>query len=45
MHTDSKPATNGPGYATGPVTKRVQDAFFSAVGGTNEQYKHWLTVV
>ncbi|GAB7547088.1 branched-chain amino acid transaminase [Cupriavidus sp. 8B] len=29
----------------GPVTKRVQDAFFSAVGGTNEQYKHWLTVV
>ncbi|WP_416047671.1 branched-chain amino acid transaminase [Cupriavidus basilensis] len=29
----------------GPVTKRVQDAFFSAVGGTNEQYRHWLTVV
>ncbi|NUA29167.1 branched-chain amino acid transaminase [Cupriavidus basilensis] len=29
----------------GPVTRRVQDAFFSAVGGTNEQYKHWLTVV
>ncbi|MHA7679226.1 branched-chain amino acid transaminase [Cupriavidus sp. PET2-C1] len=29
----------------GPVTKRVQDAFFAAVGGTNEQYKHWLTVV
>lgn len=29
----------------GPVTRRVQDAFFCAVGGTNEQYRHWLTVV
>ncbi|MGO4332270.1 branched-chain amino acid transaminase [Cupriavidus sp. 2TAF22] len=29
----------------GPVTKRVQDAFFAAVGGTSEQYKHWLTLV
>ncbi|KDP85425.1 branched-chain amino acid transaminase [Cupriavidus basilensis] len=29
----------------GPVTKRIQDAFFAAVGGTSEQYKHWLTLV
>lgn len=29
----------------GPVTKSVQDAFFAAVGGTNEQYKRWLTLV
>ncbi|WP_420997745.1 branched-chain amino acid transaminase [Cupriavidus sp. 30B13] len=29
----------------GPVTKRVQDAFFAAVGGTSEQYKRWLTLV
>jgi branched-chain amino acid aminotransferase len=29
----------------GPVTKRIQDAFFAAVGGTDEKYKRWLTVV
>ncbi len=29
----------------GPVTKRIQDAFFAAVGGQDEKYKHWLTVV
>ncbi|CAG9174542.1 branched-chain amino acid transaminase [Cupriavidus respiraculi] len=29
----------------GPVTKQIQDAFFAAVGGTNEKYKHWLTLV
>jgi branched-chain amino acid aminotransferase len=29
----------------GPVTKRLQDAFFAAVGGTDEKYKHWLTLV
>ncbi|KJK24458.1 branched-chain amino acid aminotransferase [Burkholderiaceae bacterium 16] len=29
----------------GPVTKRIQDAFFAAVSGTSEQYKHWLTLV
>ncbi|AZG12471.1 MULTISPECIES: branched-chain amino acid transaminase [Cupriavidus] len=29
----------------GPVTKRVQDAFFAAVGGTDEKYKKWLTLV
>lgn len=29
----------------GPITKQIQDAFFTAVGGTNEKYKHWLTLV
>nr|WP_315596926.1 branched-chain amino acid transaminase [uncultured Cupriavidus sp.] len=29
----------------GPVTKRIQDAFFAAVGGTDEKYKKWLTLV
>jgi len=29
----------------GPVTKRIQDAFFAAVSGTDETYKHWLTLV
>jgi len=29
----------------GPVTKRIQDAFFAAVGGTDEKYKQWLTLV
>ncbi|CAJ91710.1 branched-chain amino acid transaminase [Cupriavidus necator] len=29
----------------GPVTKQIQDAFFAAVGGTNEKYKKWLTLV
>ncbi|WP_019449492.1 branched-chain amino acid transaminase [Cupriavidus sp. BIS7] len=29
----------------GPITKRIQDAFFAAVGGTDEKYKKWLTLV
>ncbi|WP_432259300.1 branched-chain amino acid transaminase [Cupriavidus sp. TMH.W2] len=29
----------------GPVTKRIQDTFFAAVGGTDEKYKKWLTLV
>ncbi|MCG5263018.1 branched-chain amino acid transaminase [Cupriavidus gilardii] len=29
----------------GPITKQIQDAFFAAVGGTNEKYQHWLTLV
>ena len=29
----------------GPVTQRIQEAFFAAVGGTDEKYKKWLTVV
>ncbi|SPR99021.1 branched-chain amino acid transaminase [Cupriavidus taiwanensis] len=29
----------------GPVTKQIQDAFFAAVGGTDEKYKKWLTLV
>ncbi|WP_354684963.1 branched-chain amino acid transaminase [Cupriavidus necator] len=29
----------------GPVTKQIQDAFFAAVGGKEEKYKKWLTLV
>jgi branched-chain amino acid aminotransferase len=29
----------------GPVTQRIQEAFFAAVGGTDEKYKKWLTLV
>ncbi|CAM3240579.1 branched-chain amino acid transaminase [Cupriavidus taiwanensis] len=29
----------------GPVTRQIQDAFFAAVGGTDEKYKKWLTSV
>ncbi|RZT43048.1 branched-chain amino acid transaminase [Cupriavidus agavae] len=29
----------------GPITKRIQDTFFAAVGGTDEKYKKWLTLV
>jgi branched-chain amino acid aminotransferase len=29
----------------GPVTKQIQDTFFAAVGGTDEKYKKWLTLV
>lgn len=29
----------------GPVTERIQEAFFAAVGGTDEKYKKWLTLV
>ncbi|RDK05928.1 branched-chain amino acid transaminase [Cupriavidus lacunae] len=29
----------------GPVTKRIQDTFFAAVGGTDEKYKKWLTLI
>ncbi|MBY4895447.1 branched-chain amino acid transaminase [Cupriavidus sp. AU9028] len=29
----------------GPITKQIQDAFFSAVGGNDEKYRHWLTHV
>ena len=29
----------------GPITKRIQDAFFAAVGGTDEKYRKWLTLV
>ncbi|EYS97479.1 branched-chain amino acid aminotransferase [Cupriavidus sp. SK-4] len=29
----------------GPITKQIQDTFFAAVGGTEEKYKKWLTLV
>ncbi len=29
----------------GPVTRQIQDTFFAAVGGINEKYKKWLTLV
>ena len=31
--------------ARGPVTQRVQQAFFDIVNGRNAQYSHWLTHV
>jgi branched-chain amino acid aminotransferase len=31
--------------ARGPLTKRIQDVFFSAVRGENPAYRHWLTKV
>jgi branched-chain amino acid aminotransferase len=31
--------------ARGPVTKRLQDAFFELVAGRNERHAHWLTAV
>ena len=33
------------GGARGPVTERVQQAFFDIVNGRNAQYSHWLTHV
>jgi branched-chain amino acid aminotransferase len=36
--------TIGPG-ARGPVTKAIQEAFFSAVRGENPRYRAWLTPV
>ncbi|MBS7609703.1 branched-chain amino acid transaminase [Candidatus Bathyarchaeota archaeon] len=29
----------------GPITRRLQEAFFSIVEGRNDRYKHWLTAV
>ena len=29
--------------ARGPITKRVQDAFFDIVKGKDARYKDWLT--
>jgi branched-chain amino acid aminotransferase len=29
----------------GPVTERIQQAFFAAVGGTDEKYRKWLSPV
>ncbi len=34
----------GPGKP-GPVTGLIQSRFFSAVGGENDEYRHWLTPV
>jgi branched-chain amino acid aminotransferase len=31
--------------ARGPVTQKVQNAFFDVVNGRNPEYKHWLTLV
>ncbi|WP_024538286.1 branched-chain amino acid transaminase [Comamonas badia] len=33
------------GGSRGPVTERIQTAFFDIVGGRNPQYAHWLTKV
>jgi branched-chain amino acid aminotransferase len=29
----------------GPVTEKIQNAFFDIVNGRNPQYAHWLTKV
>ena len=29
----------------GPVTQKIQNAFFDVVNGKNPEYKHWLTPV
>jgi branched-chain amino acid aminotransferase len=29
----------------GPVTQKIQNAFFDVVNGRNPEYKHWLTLV
>ncbi len=29
----------------GPVTHKIQNAFFDVVNGKNPEYKHWLTLV
>ena len=29
----------------GPITLKLQEAFFAVVKGENERYRHWLTVV
>ncbi|MDX2029312.1 MAG: branched-chain amino acid transaminase [Blastocatellia bacterium] len=39
---DGKPIGAG---ARGPVTERIQKAFFEAVSGRNPAYRHWLTPV
>jgi branched-chain amino acid aminotransferase len=31
--------------ARGPVTQKIQNAFFDVVNGRNPEYKHWLTLV
>jgi branched-chain amino acid aminotransferase len=29
----------------GPITEKIQSAFFDIVNGRNDQYAHWLTLV
>jgi branched-chain amino acid aminotransferase len=29
----------------GPITTKIQQVFFDAVAGKNDQYRHWLTIV
>ena len=36
--------TLGPGHR-GPITERIQNAFFDIVGGRNPKYANWLSVV
>ncbi|MGW1992561.1 branched-chain amino acid transaminase [Embleya sp. NPDC001921] len=30
---------------TGPITRKIQDAYTAAITGTDERYAHWLTLV
>jgi branched-chain amino acid aminotransferase len=29
----------------GPITEKLQSAFFDVIAGKNEKYKHWLTKI
>lgn len=35
----------GDGGSRGPVTEKIQNAFFDIVGGRNPKYAHWLSAV
>ena len=39
---DRRPIGSG---SRGPVTERIQSAFFEIVNGRNRKYHHWLTPV
>ena len=35
----------GDGGSRGPITEKIQSAFFDIVNGRNPKYAHWLTKV
>ena len=44
IHPEKQGRTIGAGKA-GPVTKRLQKAFFDVVTGKDRKHKHWMTPV